>query len=89
MSDHPATNTSGEPADSPTNLKSAEWSRDNCYALALRRLRKNLTDDEREWWGHVKRICEMSGAEQRGVLRRTFPTELTEGAVAPAPQETK
>jgi hypothetical protein len=73
-----------------------EWALDNCYMLArreLKRLGQQMVSPTAprpdpltiERWEHVKRICEQAGLEPHGVLRRTFPTEITDGSGAAPP----
>lgn len=60
------------PAWQPPNGK-AQWTLDNIYTLARRELRKmeqlSYTDEERDGWRHVIRLCEAVGCQGRGVLR--------------------
>lgn len=81
------------PPPAPQAERSVEWALDNCYVLARRRINALKRDgqdvdalrvSESAAWGHVLRICEEAGLEQSGVLRRTFPTEITDGSDAPA-----
>lgn len=64
----------------------------NCYMMAKREIARitngkaqaDATSLER--WQHVKRFCESAG-ETSSILRWQLPTELTEGALAPVPED--
>lgn len=49
------------------------WVLDNIYTIARRELRRleklAYTDEERDGWRHVIRLCEKVGCQGRGVLR--------------------
>lgn len=75
-----------------TQLSGSElqWTVDNIYMLARRELRRlnntgrveiihGLDTQSVERWGHVVRLCE-AVASKSDILRRSLPTEMTEGA---------
>lgn len=49
------------------------WVLDNIYTIARRKLRRMetlaFTDEERDGWRHVIRLCEQMGCQPKGVLR--------------------
>lgn len=53
--------------------KGLQWTLDNVYTIARRELRRlerlAYTDEERDGWRHVIRLCEKAGCQGRGVLR--------------------
>lgn len=56
-----------------TDRDALQWTLDNIYTLARRELvkleRLAYTDEERDGWRHVLRLCEKVGCQPRGVLK--------------------
>ena len=54
-------------------INAQQWTLDNIYTIARRKLRRletlAYTDEERDGWRHVIRLCEKAGCQGRGVLR--------------------
>ena len=64
--------------DPSTPVPDLQWTLDNIYTIARRKLRRlerdlpssdRLAAEEAVAWGHVLRLCEKAGCQSRGVLR--------------------
>lgn len=81
----------------PVETPQTTWPQplDNVYMLARREIRRierrldvaPVLAPTLEQWRHVLRICEEAGGGSAGILRRSLPTELTDGET-PDPERT-